>query len=63
MSGKSQTALIIAKSRCELDPSTRIGVTCKSVYKRLVAQGIPEDNLIKMWERQEEQPVFYWEDV
>lgn len=49
--GKSQAACIIAKESIAINPSTRIGVTCKSVYKRLVEQGVPEVNLIKMWEQ------------
>ena len=62
MNGKSQAATIITKTKCELDPSTRIGVTCKSVYKRLVEQGVPEENLIKCWERKEEPLEIIWDE-
>lgn len=60
MTGKSQAVTIIAKVRCELDPSIRIGVHCKSMYKRLVAQGIPEENLVMMWEEPEPWLEIIW---
>ena len=63
MTGKSQAQLFIAKARYDIDNNIRIGVHCKSTYKRLIAQGIPEANLVKMWEKVYQEPTLWWEEM
>lgn len=61
--GKSQAAITYALARLEFDTGFKIGVTCKSTYKRLISQGIPEANLIKMWERVEPELLFVYDEI
>lgn len=48
--GKSQAAVIHAKLLCDSCPETCIAVASEYIYKRLIARGVPEANLIKAWE-------------
>ncbi len=62
MNGKSESHYILAQAHYLHNPSVRIGCTSEEIYNRL-KDVIPEANLIKCWERVEDEISIIWEEM